>query len=231
MTIEEKRDKLVRYVKHLSGTLLFWMIPYFLVYDLWWIINGNILKNLLEYLHHIAFGGVNFFLWYLVAQIVAMILCCILNGLNKKISIAAVLVLFVIGTLGSSYTFLLENTWFNQLCDTYTSYCYTFRNGVFMGVPFVYIGMLIAENQDKIPNIGSAVFVFICAVCGMLIEFSFMKSMNSIFGVMQLSITLVSISIVLLFYRLDMKVGGGIYIEKAELLGVCYSSSLYNNHS
>jgi peptidoglycan/LPS O-acetylase OafA/YrhL len=218
MTLEEKHQKLTRYVKHLFIMLLFWMIPYFLVSDLWWIVNGNVYKNLLEYLHHIVFGGSGFFLWYLVAQIVAMVLCCLLTALDKKLSGCIVLVLFAIGTAGSSYTYLFENTWVNQLNDIYIQYCYTFRNGVFMGLPFVYAGMLIAENQNKIPGLGCTVSICVCAVCGLLLETLFMKSLNIVPSVMQLSITLLSISVVLLFYRLDLKVGGVYTLRKLSFL-------------
>lgn len=209
---EYEEGRLKKYVKRIFELLIFWIIPYFFVIDLWWIIDGNIGENILKYLHHILFGGSGFYLWYLVAQIVGMILCCVLRKYNRKISGTIVLILFFVGMVGTSYTFLIEGTVFQKSYDYYMECFYTLRNGVFFGLPCVYIGMLIAENEEKLSDLKGSVIFWSVSIVLMIVEFVLVRMQDMGFQMMQISSIILSISSVVMF------LGFNIHIRWAKIL-------------
>lgn len=214
----ERGGETEKYVKRIFELLIFWIIPYFFVIDLWWIIDGNISKNILEYAHHILFGGNAFYLWYLVAQIVGMILCCVLRKYNRKISGIIIMILFVIGMVGTSYTFLIEGTMFQQLYDYYMEYFYTLRNGVFFGLPCIYIGMLIAENEEKLSNLKGSIIFWSVSIVLMIVEFVLMRMQDRGFQTMQISSIVLSISSVVMFRNFNIHIKWAKILRKLSFL-------------
>ena len=62
-------------------------------------------------------------------------------------------ILYIFGAFGYSYRFLWEGTWFGEFYDWYILVFKTTRNGLFNGVPLLFIGYLLAkeniENSSK----------------------------------------------------------------------------------
>lgn len=148
----EHKKVLVKYEKRLSIILLCWLLPYFVICDIPWIFTGdNLGTHLCEYIRHIMFGGPGFFLWYMVSLMVAVFLCYILRRLPIKYSVLICMGLYIIGTLVSGwYRKLWDNTAVSYYIDLYNQNFTTTRNGLFFGLPCVYIGMLLAKYKTSL---------------------------------------------------------------------------------
>lgn len=70
----ECRKYFLKYIKRIFIILIIWLIPYFFVYDIWWIRQEGLPNGIFEYISHIFFGGKYFFLWYLVALLIGVTL-------------------------------------------------------------------------------------------------------------------------------------------------------------
>lgn len=116
------------------------------------VIRGYYLKNmfnmlgLIEFLQNFFFSGAYFHLWFLPALIMAIVFVFYSSKkLSNRSMIILALVLFIVGTLVDTYSFV--SPLFNWA--EYKAIFLTTRNGIFFGIPFVVIGKLIAEKQYK----------------------------------------------------------------------------------
>ena len=114
-----KRIVLARYLKRMITLLCFWMMPYFFVYDIFWIAKGNIIINIIEYIRHVLFGGNGFFLWYIVSCIFAVLIVYLIKDINLLTRNGIILILFLIGTFGTSYTHVIKSQEFDAFYNCY----------------------------------------------------------------------------------------------------------------
>lgn len=222
---EERSTIIKKQLKRLLCLLGLWCAVYFVLYDLWWIRGEDCPKtgdklalNLLEYIHHILFGGEGFYLWYVVALIVAIILCYALHDKNQKIVIPLMLILLVIGMLGTSYVYLIENTQVSLLFEMYAMWFTTFRNGVFFGAPCVYMGVLLAKNDYA--SWRNSVFLLAISIILFVAEFIMLRSRGETYHVMQITIISVAFSLVAFLKNIKMELPGKFawYLRKLSFL-------------
>lgn len=178
-----------------------WLVLYFLIYDLWWIIDGDISTNVLKYLHNIMFGGSEFFLWYVVAQMFATALFTILLLRLRYSHVAIIAVILVlVGMIGTSYLSCFQGTVIETFCNEYCKLFTTFRNGLFFGFPCVFIGTMISKYQSKIPSLKNAIILEFIAVALFLMEFVWL---NKTHHIMQVTVLVLAVTTVLLFMHLN----------------------------
>ena len=146
---QKKRDSkdLWKYVWRVLKLYLVWTVIYF-PFVLRSYYKNEMLNTagIVDYLQQFIFSGSYYHLWFLPSLIVAIILMYAISKKidNKKILVISA-VLFIIGTLVDTYSFLSPVlSW-----STYEAIFLTTRNGLFFGFPFVAIGKIIAENQYK----------------------------------------------------------------------------------
>lgn len=124
--------------------------------------------RLLGMWHVLLFIGKTFHLWYLGATVIAVLLLsfCFKKGFRARYIALLAAGLFLIGLLGTSYSFVAKplsgNPLLRLITSLYTRVFHTTRNGVFMGFIFVCIGALLAHKTIRIP-MG-------LAVCGFLLS-------------------------------------------------------------
>jgi len=201
----ERKGLYIHYIKRLLLLLGFWLIVYFVVYDFWWIINGDFLLNIIEYIKHILFGGSGFFLWYIVSLIVGISICYFLYTIMGKSLLIFAAVFFIIGTIPLSYNFLIKNTFIESIYLWYNKYFYTVRNGLFFAFPCISLGMIIADKESFFEKnklfsilffiISFIIFVFECVMVKILQE-------NALISPLQISVILFSFGLTLAFFHI-----------------------------
>lgn len=150
-TKEDKKKYFIQYEKRIWIMYGLWSALYFIhvVYD--WIIDGELgLKSVLTYLHRsIVFSSYST-IWFLPALAVGIAITYFLvMRLNKKqITVIAVL-LYIFSMLGYTYNFVVDGTPIGAFYDFYDAIFVSSRNGVFNGVPFIFMGYAISLKEFK----------------------------------------------------------------------------------
>lgn len=208
--------------KRLLLILMWWLIPYFLYFDLEYIImGGDYISEILQYIRRIMFGGRNFFLWYIVSLIYAIVLCYYITKLPIKWGGLICTILFLLGALFSNeYRWIFDDTAISPYIDTYNSIFITTRNGLFFGLPCVYIGALISRLKCKISR--RFVIALACITIPLFVlELVEIKILGKSAAVMSPIIIMLSTLLVLMFMNLKfLKVPTStcMYMRKSSLL-------------
>ncbi len=150
---QERKEITIKYVKRLLIPFFFWLLlnlPFkFIEYHKTLSVMGTI-KILLRDLVFYPWGA----LWYISSLIVAVLL---INLLLKKMSTKKIIiigmVLYLFALICNNYYFLVQNNFIGKIIDTYMKICESGRNGVFVGLLFVSLGVgvyqLFIENKIK----------------------------------------------------------------------------------
>ena len=119
------------------------------------LLSKYLVKNLKLYALWtiLFFLGGNYQLWYMKGLVVAtgIIFILLKIGVKPKIIFCISIMLYIVGLLGDSYYGFLSNfNFLSKLFFYYNKYFSTTRNGVFMGLPFVAVGLLFAKCNIKL---------------------------------------------------------------------------------
>ncbi len=151
-----------------------WIIKTFRLYIVWTAIyipltiygfhidDNSIIKSILIFLRNIVFVGENYMswpLWYLLGMLVAAVLIYIMVSLNAKAK-----TMYTIATVMALVGILLDycnnNNIFTAIVSPYFKLFLTTRNGFFQGLPYIMIGISIAnEGVIKSKKWLTAIFV------------------------------------------------------------------------
>ena len=105
------------------------------------------MKNILGFIRSYIFNG-HLHLWYLNGSIISLILISIAFDKFKEKSIVIFsFLLYIIGTLLNTYSFILEETGFEFISNIYYSIFFTSRNGLFFGFPMMIMGVMIYKYK------------------------------------------------------------------------------------
>lgn len=143
---------LKKYVKRLFIPFIFWLILNYPL-KLYSYYKLGFLKTILLTIRDLVFypwGA----MWYVLALIVASIICCYFykkDKLNQLFFIG--LTLYSFALLCNNYYFLVSNTFFSKIVEGYLNIAVSARNGIFEGILFVSIGMLISTKKSKISKV------------------------------------------------------------------------------
>lgn len=143
---KEMKD-LKKYILRLLKLYILWTLV-FLPFTLYsFSKNGVTISNsqvLLVFMQKFLFDGSYYHLWFLPSLVVAIVIVFLLSNKISDFWLLAIgFVLFVIGTLVATYSFLSTLlSW-----HAYKTIFITTRNGIFFGIPFVTLGKLIAEKK------------------------------------------------------------------------------------
>lgn len=109
-------------------------------------------------------------LWYILALIVAVIILIFFIKKNKvKIAVILGILLYFFALICNNYYFLVENTFIEIIVNKYMQSCISARNGIFVGLLFVSIGIWLSENINKI-KLSKAITGFIVSYVTLFIE-------------------------------------------------------------
>ena len=118
-----------------------------------------------------------------------------------------VALLFLIGTICTSYSFLISEMVIDNAANSYETVFVTFRNGLFFGLPCVYIGMLLSKYKVMISRLIGSLLVFAVSLVATAVEFYLLYTNHLSVGVMQLSVLIFAVSLVVLCYNIHINLG------------------------
>lgn len=159
-----KRETIQRFAWHVAGMYLVWSAIYFAFVLTGWFLHKPGPAAVRAYFHRSLVFTTYPTIWFLPALLVGGVG---VHLLARKLSFRAVLgigvVLYLIGSLGYSYSFLLPAVpgletlyrWHDQLF-------FTTRNGLFNGLPFVALGAWLSTRKQRLPLIRSGTAAGLC---------------------------------------------------------------------
>lgn len=145
------------------------------------IVNYSTFDNLkdlfLDQVKHILFSPYNA-LWYIWASIVASLI--LIPFVKKgKINHAFVISILLYGfaLLSNSYYFVIADTPFSTIVETYIHYFITARNGLFLGLFYITLGIKLFDIIPKI-NLSFLYQALVIMIPIYIFEIYFVKSFN-----------------------------------------------------
>lgn len=142
---------------------LVWSSIYFVFVAYSWFSNGFTWERPLLWLHRSVVFSTYATIWFLPALWLGVTLCCWLKSrFSYNTALYVVASLMIIGDLCGSYSNLItQNEILKTIYDWYMKVFITWRNGVFNGAPYVFVGLMIAEN--KVPKL--KLVINFCLAC------------------------------------------------------------------
>jgi len=138
------------YISRLAEKLLIFEPISILIYIVVNEYHFSILKLVLKAIQKILFYPPGA-LWYIQAVIIAIILLVpFIKREKEKTALFLGLLLYLFALLCNRYYFLCEGTVVEPIVTIYMRLCISARNGVFMGLLYVSIGVLIAKKWDDL---------------------------------------------------------------------------------
>lgn len=146
---DEQKDYYKKWSLRIGKMYLVWSLIYFVFVFMGWIRHGLNWSQPAEYIHCALVFTTYATIWFLPALWVGVSICCLLiRYCNRKMIVAMILLLMIIGNLCGSYSNVLaEVPAINSFNEWYLNVFITWRNGLFNGAPFVFIGILVAEGN------------------------------------------------------------------------------------
>lgn len=171
------------YILRIISLYLYWSIIYFAFQILDWVLWGATVKDVLHYFHTAIVFTTYPTIWFLPACAVA---AGMIYWLNERLSLRRIsiiaIILYVIGSLGYSYDFILSLNGMQgikKIYEIYNSLFITTRNGIFNGFPWFFLGCLIAKYSSNMRKhrllycFGTMVFLALTIGEAVLIKFKF----------------------------------------------------------
>ena len=148
-TKEEKKKYFVQYEKRIWTMYGLWTAVYFIhvVYD--WIVDKELgVVVFLKYLYRCIVFSSYSTIWFLPALGVGVAITyfLVMKLKKKQIMVIAVL-LYIFSMFGYTYRFVFAGTPIETFYEIYCEFFVSSRNGVFNGVPFIFMGSLIAQKN------------------------------------------------------------------------------------
>lgn len=145
-----KNHSIIEYEKRILKMYLGWSLVYFVFVLLDWMMNGTVLTEVITYFHKSLVYTTYSTIWFLPALAIGI---AIVYNLSKILTLRQMIILasgcYAICALGKSYSFIIENSSFNQVLSTYNNLFFTTRNGLFNAFPFCLIGYIVAKEHQK----------------------------------------------------------------------------------
>lgn len=148
---EDQKKYFVQYQKRIWTMYGLWAALYFIhvVYE--WIVDKELsVINVLKYLGRCIVYSSYPTIWFLPALAIGVAVTYFLvSRLNKKQITAIAVVLYIFGMFGYTYKFVVSETPIGTFYDVYDTIFVTSRNGLFNGMPFIFMGSVISQKDIK----------------------------------------------------------------------------------
>ena len=137
----ERQKYMIGYIKRLLPPFLFWGgISWIFLFEAVYSTCSNVGVFILKFIRQMCFypPGTT---WYILACMVGAGMIYFLWK-HPRMLLAMILPLYGVALLGSTYYFVIDHT---KIMDIYLKIFISTRNGIFVGFPFMYIGILLAK--------------------------------------------------------------------------------------
>lgn len=155
---EATGKRLKRQVYRILKLYLVWVIIYmpFIIRNL--IIEGHSFKSgTISFFQNLFFSSPIYHLWYLPALVVALpVVYLIGKRVSNKWMVGMAGCLFAVALLNAPYHGLTPSDTLDGIRTAYTKIFITTRNGIFVGVPFVTVGKIMADKSKELKLLWSS---------------------------------------------------------------------------
>lgn len=148
---EEQKNYYKKWSLRIGKMYLMWSLIYFCFILEGWISNGLSIKDIANFMHITIVFSTYATIWFLPALWIGLSICYWLKLHTSKQSMWVIMIfLYIIGNLFGSYTNILTKLpTIASFQQWYMDIFITWRNGVFNGAPYVFIGMLLADGMGN----------------------------------------------------------------------------------
>ncbi len=149
-TKEEKKAYFIQYEKRIWVMYGLWSAVYFFTSVLPdWIVDGELgVKTFLRFIHQSLVYSTYSTIWFLPALAIGIaIVYFLLQKLSVKKMCVLAIALYIIGSLGYTYSFVVNATPLKPALDLYLEILLTSRNALFNGAPFIFLGYFISTKE------------------------------------------------------------------------------------
>lgn len=177
---EEQKAYYRKWSLRIGKMYLVWSAIYFIFVVYSWFNHGFEWIKPLRWLHRSIVYSTYATIWFLPALWIGVSICCFLKKhFSAKAQLITVIILMVVGNLFGSYSNVMT-TWapIDTFYEWYMEVFITWRNGVFNGAPYVFIGILIASGNLKSMQFGHCIFYTVLFCLAFLIEAFLIKKFN-----------------------------------------------------
>lgn len=116
-----------------------------IMYTIYGLTAAPIFVQVIQHIIFAPWGA----LWYIQALIVAVIILIpVIKYRKEKLCLVMATALYLISLLGNRYYFLIEDTALQPIIDKYMFLCVSPRNGLFVGLLYVLLGLLLAKHRQ-----------------------------------------------------------------------------------
>lgn len=146
---EEQKAYYKKWSLRIGKMYLVWSLIYFVFVFIGWLNKGLTWEQPISYIHGAIVFTTYATIWFLPALWVGVSVCYLMKRhFSGKALFVTMLTLMIVGNLFGSYSNLLTTSpTISSFYDWYMSVFLTWRNGLFNGAPYVFIGILIAEGK------------------------------------------------------------------------------------
>ncbi len=168
----EQRDYYKKWSIRIGKMYFVWSLIYFVFVFVGWMNKGLSWEQPIEYLHKAVVYSTYATIWFLPALWVGVSICYFMKrNCSSSTMFISMLLLMIVGNLFGSYSNLLTRyRAIKSFYDWYMSVFITWRNGLFNGAPFVFIGLLVAEGGWTRFGAKASLFLSIVFGCAFLAE-------------------------------------------------------------
>ena len=148
---EDDWGKVKAYCKKILILYAGWSFVYVLFKIATWLRFGVTAGEVFHYLLNAVTYSTYKTIWFLPATVIGVLLTYWFNKrLGRRATCLVAGAFYLIGCLGTSYCFLVQDTApLNRILEIYNYIFSSSRNGFFNGFPFVVIGLLIAGSEPE----------------------------------------------------------------------------------
>lgn len=168
LSADEQKGYYKKWSLRIGKMYLIWSLIYFVFVLYGWIDCGVTIEGVGRYLHRAIVFSTYATIWFLPALWVGLSICYWMKRhCSNTMLWTTMVLLMIVGNLFGSYSNVLVDSCpeIAPFYDGYMDWFITWRNGVFNGAPYVFIGILVAEGWGKnIPIKISAVLAVLCAL-------------------------------------------------------------------
>ena len=209
---KNKIEYIKNYLKRLIKLYIIWTIIYLPIIITRLITNKyGLISDFMIFFRNTIFDGSVTHLWYIKDLAVAIIIICILKRLNlndKKI-LAISLSLYLLGIWVDTYYGLLvsivgKKSIITTIIRIYTKVFVTTRNGLFFGLIYVFLGMIIynSKGQKKKINLQKYTLLFLILYIIEIFTLSYYTNMKEF----NLYLFLIPLVVCIFNYIVDKKI-------------------------
>lgn len=152
LSADEQKVYYRKWSMRIGKMYLVWSLIYFLFVLYGWIDRNVTIESIGNYLHRAVVFSTYATIWFLPALWLGVSICYWMKKhCNRRMIWIAMIVLMIVGNLFGSYSNVMVDV-IPQITSFYKSYmeCFiTWRNGLFNGAPYVFIGILVSEGWGK----------------------------------------------------------------------------------